>query len=108
MGYQSDDWWSQSFCFGSRDIAAERAKSVKVRFSNPTCTYRRAQVDLVYDTGEVSPVEVRFDWTEAGQPRSAAHAFAAGDPAPWAIPTGQDVVTNWVDMRPVIPATAKP
>ena len=108
MGYQSDDWWSQSFCFGARDIAAERAKSVKVRFSNPTCTYRRAQVDLVYDTGEVLPVEVRFDWTEAGQPRSAAHTFAAGDPAPWAIPTGTDVVTNWVDMRPVAPATGKP
>ena len=44
----------------------------------------------------------------AVKPQSAAHPFAAGDPAPWTIPTGQDVVTDRVDMRPVPPVTGNP
>jgi hypothetical protein len=103
LGYQAADWWSQSFCFGSRDVVAEKATSVKVRFSNPKNAYRRAQVDLVYDTGDRRPVEVAFDWSEAGRPRSAMHVFDPARPAAWTIPTGKDVVTNWVEMRPVAP-----
>lgn len=103
LGYQAADWWSQSFCYGSRDVAAERASTVKVRFSNPENSYRRAQVELVYDTGDRRPVEVTFDWSEAGQPRSATHVFDPGRPAAWTIPTGKDVVTNQVMMRPVSP-----
>jgi hypothetical protein len=103
LGYQAADWWSQSFCYGSRDVAAEKATTVKVRFSNPENIYRRAQVELVYDTGDRRPVEVTFDWSDAGQPRSAKHVFDPGRPAAWTIPTGKDVVTKWVEMRPVSP-----
>jgi hypothetical protein len=101
-GYQAKDWWSQSFCYGSKDISGESASEVKVRFSNPKKSYRKAEVYLVYETPNNAPVEVTFNWSEGEEEKTARHVFPVGKgPAeePWSIETGEGVVTNWVEMR---------
>lgn len=102
-GYQAKDWWSQSFCYGNKDISDENASEVKVRFSNPKKSYRKAEVYLVYETPNNVPVEVTFNWNEGDEQKTASHVFTTGkgpDKETWTIDTGQNVVTNWVEMKP--------
>jgi hypothetical protein len=101
-GEEPRDFWSQSFCYGSTDIPANDAASVRVRFHNTggkPCL--RAEVHLVYRTQGQDGTKVTFDWTEDSGPRREAHLFPAGGPATWEIKTGRKVQTRWVEFEPV-------
>jgi hypothetical protein len=103
LGYQSGDTWSQSFCFGNKDVSAENAKEVKVRFTNDGgVAYRKTEVFLVYETPNNRGVQVTFSWKEGEEEKTASHVYPAAVTTPdssWTIPTGQKIVTNWVEMQ---------
>ncbi len=101
-GEEPPEFWSQSFCYGSADVAAEGASAVRVRFRNAGGkAYQRAEMHLVYRTRGGDATKVTFDWADDTGPHREAHVFAAGRPADWAIPTGRDVRTRWVEFEPV-------
>ena len=113
LGYQVEDYHSHAFCAGAIQLdseAGELPTEVQVRFVNDgRVPYERAEVHLVYETPNPSPVKVRFNWTEGegddAKERTASHVFPveSGDEgATWEIPTGASVETNWVEMTPVV------
>ena len=104
LGYQSYDYWSQSFCYGNKDISVANASSVMVRFSNDGGKgYRKADVYLVYQTTNNQTVDVTFNWNDSiGTGRSDTHTYPAGQTTPdstWTVATGTSTVTNWVEMK---------
>src|SRR5262249_10611568 len=77
-GDEPRDFWSQSFCYGSAEVAQQGVSSVRVRFRNTGGkAYLRAEAHLVYQTAGKDSTRVTFDWTEDGGPRREAHVFAA-------------------------------
>jgi hypothetical protein len=103
-GEEPADFWSQSLCWGSAEVAGP-ASTVRVRFANSgTKEYARCEAHLVYRAGS-DPTRVTFDWTDEGGPHRAAHVFEdrprGAAPAAWDLPTGRSVRTRWVEMEPV-------
>jgi hypothetical protein len=101
-GEEPADFWSQSFCYGSTDIADKDIASVRVRFRNSggqPCL--RAEAHLVYQTKGKDPTKVTFAWTEDTGQHRESHTFDAGKPAAWEIQTGRNVQTRWVEFEPV-------
>jgi hypothetical protein len=102
-GEEPDDFWSQSFCFGSADVADRDVSTVRVRFRNTggkSCL--RAEAHLVYRTQGADRTKVTFDWTEDAKPRRESHVFDADDAGEWKIKTGDKVRTRWVEFEPVV------
>ncbi len=101
-GEEPRDFWSQSFCYGSAEVAAKDVSSVRIRFRNTgDKPYRRAEVDLVYRTKGQDATKVTFDWTDDRGSHRAAHVCEAGRTATWQVPTGRNVQTRWVEFEPV-------
>jgi hypothetical protein len=101
-GEEPADFWSNSFCYGAAAVDATGVSSVRVRFRNSggkPC--RRAEVHLVYRAKGDDATKVTFDWTDAAGPHRASHVFGGGRPGDWAVPTGPDVQTRWVEFEPV-------
>ena len=101
-GEEPADFWSQSFCYGSAEVGEKGVSSVRVRFRNTggkPC--RRAEAHLVYRAKGDDATKVTFDWTDDAGPHRASHVFGAGRPGDWAVPTGRDVRTRWVEFEPV-------
>ena len=101
-GDEPADSWSQSFCYGSADVAGKDVSSLRVRFHNTDgkpCL--RAEVHLVYQTRSKDRTKVTFYWTDDGGACRESHVFDAGKPAEWAIKTGRNVQTRWVEFEPV-------
>ena len=99
-GQEPADFWSQSFCYGAVDLAD--AQSVRVRFRNDGGkNYLRAEAHLLYRTGTQDATKVTFAWTDDAGPQQQSEIFAGGQPAPWQVKTGQNVVTRWVEYEPV-------
>ncbi len=97
-GQEPGDFWSQSLCYGSADLAG--AGTVRVRFRNDGGkNYLRAEAHLAYRTGSKDGTRVTFDWTEEGGPRRESHVFSPGKPAPWLLKTGKAVSTRWVELE---------
>jgi hypothetical protein len=63
--------------------------------------YRRAEAHLVYRTRGTDDTKVTFAWTDGTGPHRQSHVFGAGKPAVWAIKTGRNVRTHWVEFEPV-------
>jgi hypothetical protein len=102
-GEEPKDFWSNSFCYGSGPIAAPDVSSVRVRFHNTGGKpYLRAEANLVYRTRGQDKTKVTFDWSDDGGTHRAAHVFDAGRPAAWAIQTGRNVRTRWVEFEPAV------
>lgn len=100
-GEEPADFWSQSLCWGFADVSGTDVRSVRVRFHNTGGRpYLRAEAHAVYAAGK-DPTRVTFDWTEEAGPRRASHVFEAGGPHAWDVPTGRNVVTQWVEFEPV-------
>jgi hypothetical protein len=75
-----------------------------VRFRNSGGrNYARAEGHLVYRTAASDPTRVTFAWTEDSGQRQAAHEFPSAGQAPWAVATGKNVQTRWVEFEPVAP-----
>jgi len=104
-GHEPKDFWSQSFCWGSRVLDGEASK-VRVRFrNNGGKSYARCETHLVYQAAGRDATKVTFAWTDDRGERRASHTFAAGqdekEGAAWTVPTGRDVRTRWVEFEPV-------
>jgi hypothetical protein len=100
-GSEPGDFWSQSFCYGSADVAEKGVSSVRVRFRNSggkPCL--RAEAHCVYQTKGKDPTRVTFDWADDAGAHRESHVFAAGGPAEWEVPTGRNVQTRWVEFEP--------
>jgi hypothetical protein len=93
------DFWSQSLCWGAGELDNTDASSVRVRFHNSgNRNYLRGEAHLVYRTPDPDPTKVTFAWTDDRGDQQAEHTFAkAGD---WALPTGRNVRTRWVEFAP--------
>jgi hypothetical protein len=100
-GEEPGEFWSQSFCYGSTDLAEKDVASVRVRFRNSggkPCL--RAELHLVYQTRGKDATKVTFDWTEDAGPRRESHVLDAGKPSEWEVQTGRNVQTRWVEFEP--------
>ncbi|MFH1709394.1 MAG: hypothetical protein ABIF71_15960 [Planctomycetota bacterium] len=103
-GYASDDWWSESFCYGKKDVSVSGANSVQVRFTNDGGkAFRKCEVYLVYAADNTSETKVTFCWDDAGGTgKTANHTYAAGQTTPdstWTVATGTSTVTKWVETE---------
>ena len=104
QGDEPDDFWSQSFCWANTAFPKEGAIStVRVRFRNDGGkAYARAEVHVTYRTPKADGTGVTFAWTDDAGDHSASHTFPGkADERPWTIPTGKNVRTKWVEMKPV-------
>jgi hypothetical protein len=102
-GHEPADFWSQSLCWGSADVDG-RARAVQVRFHNSGAkAYARCEAHLAYRVAGRDATKVTFDWSDEGGAHRAAARFAGGGdgPASWALRTGRQVRTRWVEMEPV-------
>jgi hypothetical protein len=101
-GDEPKDFWSHSFCYGSADVPATDASSVRVRFRNSGgVPCQRAEVHLVYRTKSGDDTKVTFDWSDDAGAHRESHDFGAGMTTDWAIKTGRNVQTRWVEFEPV-------
>ncbi|WP_145276457.1 hypothetical protein [Tautonia plasticadhaerens] len=101
-GEEPDDFWSQSFCWGSAPIGADDASSVLVRFSNTGGKpYARCEAQLVYQIPSPDWTRVTFAWSDDSGDRSHAEVVPGGEQATWVVPTGSGVQTRWVEFEPV-------
>ena len=100
-GEEPPDFWSMSLCYGSVDLPEGSATSARVRFHNDGGKNNlRAELHLVYRESSQDATKVMFDWKDDGGDHHESHVFAPGKPAPWQLPTGKGVVTNWVEFEP--------
>jgi hypothetical protein len=100
QGHEPGDFWSQSLCYGSADVAEKSVSAVRVRFHNTGGrSYLRAEAHLAYATGKDS-TRVTFDWTEDAGPRRESRVFPSGREETWSLKTGKNVVTRWVELEP--------
>jgi hypothetical protein len=103
QGDEPKDFWSQSFCWGSAAQPSIRGTSkVRVRFRNDGGKpIARAELHLVYRVPNHDPTAVTFAWTDDAGDHTASHRFigARGEPG-WVVPTGKNVRTKWVEMKP--------
>ena len=102
-GNEPRDFWSQSMCWGSRELDNIDRSKVRVRFHNTGGkVYARAEAHLVYRTQKRDATKVTFAWTEDGMARAASQTFRPADATTWKLATGRNVQTRWVDFEPVI------
>lgn len=104
-GQEPTDFWSQSLCWGSSELADIR-HPVQVRFQNDGGKrYRRAEVHLLYRVPEHDATRVTFRWQDDSGVHTASQDFASDDPRGsadyWKLSTGQNVKTLWVEYEPV-------
>jgi len=101
-GDEPGDFWSQSFCYGSAEIADISARSVQVRFKNDGGKkYLRAEAHLVYRTPATDATRVTFDWNDDGGTHRESHLFTASGNESWNVRTGREVRTRWVEFMPI-------
>ena len=104
LGYQVDDYFSKSYCYGTQPLADE-ASEVVMRFTNNGgVKYQRTEVHLAYETPNNGPVRVTFQWAEGKEAteKTASRVFSmepTGEESTWAIATGENVETQWVEMQ---------
>jgi hypothetical protein len=99
-GDEPSDFWSQSFCYGSKAIDADPGTSVEIRFRNDGGKrYLRTEAHLVEATSAADPVHVTYHWENSDGSQEASHIFeGAGS---WKLPTGANVQTRWVEFESV-------
>lgn len=101
-GNEPKDFWSQSFCWGTRELEGNNTGAIHVAFkNNGGKQYARAEMHLEYEVSKQDASEVTFHWSDDSGPHTASHTFATGEPANWKLPTGKNVRTGWVEYRPV-------
>jgi len=98
-GEEPGDFWSQSFCYGSTEIAESAAPSVQVRFkNNGGKKYLRAEAHLVYRTAATDATQVTFDWIDGNGTHRESHLFTEKNNGTWDLKTGRRVQTRWVEF----------
>ncbi len=100
-GEEPSDFWSQSFCYGSAEIAAT-GKPLQIRFKNDGGKkYLRADVSLLYRTEPADATKVTYDWTDGAGHHRESHSFPPNGPSSWDLKTGKNTQTQWVEFEPV-------
>jgi hypothetical protein len=102
--YNAPDTWSQSFFYGTRDIADDGASQVLVRISNNRGKpYQMGQFSLLYETQNTARTKVVYCWDEGGRETTAKHVYPAGTKmdSSWKIETGKEPKMKWVEMTAV-------
>ena len=100
-GKEPGDFWSQSFCYGSTNLAGANSGALHVRFRNNSGKrYLRAEAHLVHATGGRDGTKVTYSWTDSTGTHVEAHQSEV-DTATWALPTATNVQTRWVEFEPV-------
>jgi hypothetical protein len=100
-GDEPPDFWSQSLCWGSAELAQPVAGPVRVRFRNDGGkSYARCEAHLVYRTGNRDRSLVTFAWSDDKGYTVAEHAVAPGADQ-WTLQTGRGVQTHWVELATV-------
>jgi hypothetical protein len=100
-GQEPEDFWSQSFCYGSAELSND-VSSLRVRFrNNGGKSYLRAELSLVYRTKGQDATKVTFDWTDDAGSHRQAHVFDSRASASRPLQTGRQVRTRWVEFEPV-------
>lgn len=104
-GDEPNDFWSQSFCYGSCKLKSKSEEPIQIRFRNDGGKrYLRAEAHLIEKTRRDDPVKVSYRWKDTGGVHEASHIFNATDSQTnnqWQIPTAQQVQTRWVEFEPV-------
>jgi hypothetical protein len=101
-GHEPGDFWSQSFCWGSTELADRTPSPVQVRFHNDGGkAYARCEVHLTYETGRSDAANVTFAWSDDHGAHQQAHQFEGGPgrSVPWKLATGRKVQTRWVELE---------
>jgi hypothetical protein len=101
-GDEPKDFWSQSFCYGSRELDKPTAGPVRVRFANTGGkAYARCEAHLAYRVGG-DATRVTFAWTDDRGDHRDIHTVPAdagsGKAGSWVVPTGKGVRTRWVEL----------
>jgi hypothetical protein len=102
QGDEPAEFWSQSFCWGSTAVSEPSVTGARVRFrNNGGKQYARAEVHLAYKLPKSDATEATFAWADDTGDHTAAHTFTGKpDEQSWTIPTGKNVRTKWVEMKP--------
>lgn len=99
-GDEPDDFWSQSFCYGTVETEIPAGETIRVRFRNDgRKRYLRTEMHLVEQSPETDPLRVTYAWTDSEGNRSASHRFDNSKPT-WHLDTATDVRTRWVEFQP--------
>ena len=99
-GDEPNDFWSQSFCYGSADVDIPTNTNLHVRFhNNGGKRFLRTEMQLIEKTQPSDPVRVTYHWSESTGERRESHVFKSG--GNWQLATGKDVRTHWVEYEPV-------
>ena len=102
QGDEPPDFWSQTFCWGSTELAEKDATSVRVRFKNTGGKrYVRPELHVAYEPTPADGTKVTFAWDDAGGAKTHEHVVPAGKGATWTVPTGKGTSTKWVEFEPV-------
>jgi hypothetical protein len=99
VGDEPADFWSQSFCYGSTNLATETVSSIQVRFRNDGGKkILRAEAHLVYRTAGKDATKVTFAWNDLTGQQTASHIFVPKDAPKWELATGKSVETRWIEF----------
>lgn len=103
VGEQPKDFWSQSFCYGGKQLAGKRTGTAQIRFTNTgKKTILRAEAHVVYDVAHRDATKVTFHWRDDGGEHTESLTFASGTAVQSAeLKTGKNVVTRWVQYEPI-------
>jgi hypothetical protein len=102
QGEEPQEFWSQSYCYGSAQLSSPGAKSVQVRFKNTgDKPYVRAEMHLVCHRANPDATKVTFAWRDEAGAHRESHTFGRVANQPWPVATGKNVKTQWVEFEPV-------
>ena len=107
LGGDPGDFWSQSFCYGSDHYHTyfrnehgplwNSDQQLQIRFhNNGGKRYLRAEAHLIQQLPKRDPVAVTYNWSDDEGTHEASMMFA--EDGEWALPTGSNVETNWVQI----------
>jgi hypothetical protein len=101
QGEEPGDFWSQSFCWVSKELTG--GMDFRVRFRNSGGrNYLRAEAHLVYQVPNQDKTQVTFAWADNRGRHEATHVVTGAEDS-WRILTGSQVQTHWVEFK--IPAS---
>jgi len=98
-GDEPNDFWSQSFCYGSSEISAAAHEPIQIRFhNNGGKRYLRAEAHLIQDLGKAPAMQATYNWSDDSGRHRESHRFQSD--GQWKLNTGKNVRTHWVEFRP--------
>jgi hypothetical protein len=96
-GSEPPDFWSQTLWAARLRLPDNTSPSVQVRLHNDGGKrYRRVEGHLIYPAAGGGRTRVAYGWTDERGPREESRVLGHGET--WALPTGKNVRTRWVEL----------